>query len=129
MDSLLDESCMDSDVISVDGDEIIKLTNTIVGVIYYYVSYSFFIYKFKRRFFQLKGNTFDTWNVNKLHKTCKRIKNLKKYNGIYKDKEIVNKKLYYTITIYNYFKSKTYYSTNKEGLDILYNELVRIINN
>ena len=50
MDSLLDESCMDSDVISVDGDEIIKLTNTIVGVIYYYVSYSFFIYKFKRRF-------------------------------------------------------------------------------
>ena len=57
MDSLLDESCMDSDVISVDGDEIIQLTNTIVGVIYYYVSYSFFIYKFKRRFFQLKGNT------------------------------------------------------------------------
>ena len=128
MDSLLSDTILESSVIAVEYDEIIPLTNTIVGVLYTYVRSGFFSTKLKRRFFELKSNTFDFWNTKKSHKTCKRI-NLKKYNQVIKGEAIMNDNHYYYIKIFSNTKSKIFYSFNKEGFDIVYDELVKIIYN
>jgi hypothetical protein len=129
MDSLLNSKRLGSSVITVDSNEIIQLTNTIVGILYTYVSSKLFSSKLKRRFFELKGNTLDIWNTQKSHKTCKKIKNLKKYHRVITGEKIIDENHYYYIKIYSNTKSKILYSVNKDGFDIVYNELVRIIYN
>ena len=129
MDSLLSINRLESSVITVNYDEIIQLTNTIVGVLYTYVSSKLFSNKLKRRFFELKGNILDFWNTKKSHKTCKRIKNLRKYHCVVKGETIIDENHYYYIKIYSNNKSKIFYFRNKEGFDIVYKELVRIIYN
>ena len=69
----------ESEVIKVSEEKSFRLDKTICGIIY--INYrTLFEDKWGKRFFELKNNTLEHWNMKKKHKTCKTIKNISKYN-------------------------------------------------
>jgi len=110
----------ESEVIKVSEEKSFDLNKTICGIIY--INYAtFFEDKWRKRFFELKNNRLEHWNMKKKHKTCKTIKNISKYNigEIWKGELSKLFKFKITKTTTKWFNRKKEYTLGSQNLDHL----------
>ena len=118
-----------SEIIKVSEEKSFQLNKTICGIIY--INYStWFEDKWRKRFFELKNNTMEHWNMRKKHKTCKTIKNISKYSigEIWKGElsKLFKFKITKTSTrkLFNTKKEYTFGSENLDHLTFIRNKIL-----
>ena len=112
-------------------DKTFKMNQVIIGIIY--INYkTLFEDKWRKRFFELKDNSMEHWNLLRKHKTCRTIKNIHKYNiePIWKGKiSKMFKFKIYKISHKKLFNKKTEYifgSPNLEHLQFIRKKIIHI---
>lgn len=122
---------VESDKIIVSENKIFTVDTAMMGIIY--VNYKTFLEdKWRKRYFELKNNSMEHWNMKKKHKTCRTIKNIHKYNiePIWKgDISKMFKFKIYKISNKKLFNKKTEYifgSQNLEQLQLIRKKLIHM---
>ena len=76
--NIINKKETESEKIKVSEEKTFKMNHVIMGIIY--INYkTLFEDKWRKRFFELKNNSIEHWNMIKKHKTCRTIKNIHKY--------------------------------------------------